>query len=146
MQPTQNSGPDPDAACYDSEEAVQFVVSQTHLTVDTVRKALQAQLRYQVLLGVVSADLADDGSASIEAERVVHRDLLPKDACEDRFSAWDREAEYVARTTALSERVVADVLHAECKYLVALGLTDADAVPACRIVLDRWCAVRRASP
>ena len=125
-------------AIYDVEEAIDYITDRSGHSRLLVSQVLDAQARYQVLLGVCGPDAIDDGSFDLEKERTEHRDLLPEKIGPIPFCDWSNEGEYIQRCTGLPASILTEILTGEMAFSVRLGVTGPAALEDYRQWVVEW--------
>jgi len=118
------------APSYVVDTAVEHISALTGCPELVVRTVLQAQLRYEVLLGISPAEILDDRAFDVEAERKEHADLLPQDCRRERRVIWELEVCYVLRTTDVAPDAIGAVLAGQVAHMIDLGLMEHGALEA----------------
>ena len=107
---------------YDDEAAVHFVQKTTRLEEATVRAVLRSRVRYELGLGILPREAADDETP--EQIRATQADLFPASHMADGIVDATLEREYIMRDSDVAEPLIRAVLDADREYMRQRGAID----------------------
>ncbi len=107
---------------YDDEAAVAFVQKTTRLEEATVRAVLRSRVRYELGLGVLPPEAADDETP--EQIRAAQSDLFPASNMADAVVDATLEREYIMRDSDVAEPLIRAVLDADREYMRRRDIAD----------------------
>ncbi len=107
---------------YDDEAAVAFVQKTTRLEEATVRAVLRSRVRYELGIGVLPREAADDETP--EQIRAAQSDLFPARNMAEAVVDTTLEREYIMRDSDVAEPLIRAVLDADREYMRRRDIAD----------------------
>jgi hypothetical protein len=113
-------------------ESLHIIAERTGRPQHEIQPILEAQLRYEVLLGMSPPEAIEDDEFDLEEERERHAGLVPPELLRIPMVRWDLERAFIQRITKASADVIFDVLSSQLACLAQQGLIDPSATEGYR--------------